>query len=84
MKSNPDFYAVIHGHTDNVGDPKSNKILAEKRAKAVKKYLVEQGINENKLKILSSGEEKPAAANNTEEGRGLNRRVEVLLLKNEK
>ena len=72
---------VIHGHTDNVGDPEGNKRLAAKRADAVKKYLIEQGVKESRLKILAQGSDKPIAENDTEEGREKNRRVEVLLLK---
>ncbi len=77
------YYAIIHGHTDNVGDPEANKRLAAKRANAVLAYLIEQGVDQSRLKILAQGEDKPVAANDTEEGRGLNRRVEVLLLKKE-
>jgi outer membrane protein OmpA-like peptidoglycan-associated protein len=83
INSEDRYYAIIHGHTDNVGDPEANKRLAAKRANAVLAYLIEQGVDQSRLKILAQGEDKPVAANDTEEGRGLNRRVEVLLLKKE-
>jgi len=81
LNSDSKYHAVIHGHTDNVGDPEANKRLAQKRANAVKKYLVEQGVDPAKLEIIAEGEGNPIADNDTEEGREKNRRVEVLLLK---
>lgn len=80
MQSDSKYHAVIHGHTDNVGDPESNKKLAAKRAKKVKEYLVQQGVEEAKLTIIAEGAQNPIAGNDTEEGREKNRRVEVLLL----
>ena len=83
INSDDAYHAVIHGHTDNVGDPAANKRLAAKRANAVIKYLIEQGVDEKRLVIIAQGEDNPVAENDTEEGRGKNRRVEVLLLKKE-
>lgn len=81
MQSDAKYHAVIHGHTDNVGNPASNKKLAAKRALKVKEYLMAQGVAEDKLSIIAEGAGNPIAENDTAEGREKNRRVEVLLLK---
>lgn len=81
MKSDDKYHAIIHGHTDNVGDPESNKKLATKRANKVKEFLIEQGVDSSKLTIVAEGSKNPIAENDTPEGREKNRRVEVLLLK---
>ncbi|MBL4649200.1 MAG: OmpA family protein, partial [Aureispira sp.] len=80
MQSDSKYHAIIHGHTDNVGDPESNKKLARKRALKVKEYLIAQGVSEDKLTLVAEGAQNPIAENDTEEGREKNRRVEVLLL----
>ncbi len=67
----------VLGHTDNTGSVEYNKTLSEKRATAVKEYLVSQGIEAAKIAIRGFGETQPVASNDTEEGRGKNRRVEV-------
>ena len=77
MKDYPDLNVVIEGHTDSVGTAAYNKKLSQRRAEAVKKYMVEKGIDENRLKAQGFGEEKPIASNKTKEGRQQNRRVEA-------
>lgn len=81
INSDSTYHAVIHGHTDNVGSIEYNKKLAARRAIAVKKYLIEQGVAQDHLQIIAEGAAKPVAENSTEEGREKNRRVEILLLK---
>lgn len=71
----------ISGHTDNVGDDKSNMLLSDARAAAVKEYLVAQGIPEATLLTVGYGETRPVASNKTEEGRRKNRRVEIKFTK---
>lgn len=71
----------IGGHTDNVGSDAFNKNLSEQRAKAVRDYLVENGIPAKQLVIRGYGKSKPIADNNTEEGRQRNRRVEFKFIK---
>ena len=71
----------IGGHTDNVGSDAFNKNLSEQRAKAVRDYLVENGIPAKQLVIRGYGKSRPIADNNTEEGRQRNRRVEFKFIK---
>jgi OOP family OmpA-OmpF porin len=78
MKANPDLKISVEGHTDNVGNPKSNKTLSDDRAKAVVTEIVAQGIDEKRLSAAGYGQDKPIADNNTEEGRAKNRRVELV------
>ena len=69
---------VIEGHTDNVGDPKVNYQLSLQRAEAVKAFLVRQGIPDNTVKTQGFGDTRPVAANDTEENKQKNRRIEVV------
>ena len=78
MKSNPDLKLSIEGHTDNVGNPASNKTLSEERAKSVATAVVSQGIAVERLSSSGHGQDKPISENNTEEGRAKNRRVEIV------
>lgn len=78
MKQYPNLNVVIEGHTDDVGKAAYNTKLSQKRAEAVKKYMVEKGgIDANRIKAQGFGEDKPIASNKTEEGRQKNRRVEA-------
>jgi outer membrane protein OmpA-like peptidoglycan-associated protein len=67
----------IDGHTDNVGSDEKNLILSQKRAAAVKNYLVKKGVEAGKLETNGYGETRPIADNNTAAGRQKNRRVEM-------
>ncbi len=67
----------IAGHTDNVGKPEMNQILSEKRANAVKAYLMKKGVDGSKLETVGYGDTKPIADNRTPEGKQKNRRVEM-------
>jgi OmpA-OmpF porin, OOP family len=78
MKQHPDLNVTIEGHTDNVGKAAYNKKLSQKRAEAVKKYMVKKSkIDEKRLKAVGYGMEKPVATNKTKAGRAKNRRVEA-------
>jgi outer membrane protein OmpA-like peptidoglycan-associated protein len=78
MKDNPDLKVVIEGHTDNVGTAAYNKKLSQRRAEAVKKYMVEEdGINAHRITAKGFGFDRPIASNDTDEGRQKNRRVEA-------
>jgi outer membrane protein OmpA-like peptidoglycan-associated protein len=74
-------YFEIEGHTDNVGDPKTNDRVGLERAEAVKRYLYEQHqIPLFKMNVISYGEAKPIAPNKTKDGRAQNRRVVIKVL----
>ena len=77
----PTLTIEISGHTDNVGSDEYNKILSEGRAKSVVNYLVEKGINKERLTYAGYGEAEPIATNDTEEGRQMNRRTEFKVLR---
>ena len=67
---------VIEGHCDERGSDEYNLALGESRALAAKNYLVSLGINENRLSVISYGEEKPAVVGSDEEAWAQNRRAE--------
>ena len=74
-------FIEIEGHTDNVGSSELNQSLGLDRAESVKRYLYEQHqIPLHKINVISYGEEKPVAPNNSREGRAQNRRVVVKVL----
>jgi outer membrane protein OmpA-like peptidoglycan-associated protein len=76
-----DIYIEIEGHTDNVGGKETNYDIGMKRAEAVKEYLYTQHqIPLHKINVISYGEDKPVAPNNTRAGRAMNRRVVVRVL----
>lgn len=81
LQKNPNMYIRIEGHTDNIGPMEYNIDLSQKRAQAVKNYLVARGINESRVSIVGFGYKKPIAPNDTEEGRSLNRRAEIVPIK---
>ncbi|MBW2484871.1 MAG: OmpA family protein, partial [Deltaproteobacteria bacterium] len=81
FKKNADLNAEIHGHTCWIGTEAYNQGLSERRATAVINYLVSQGVAKERLTMKGFGETKPAASNETREGRELNRRVEVQFTK---
>lgn len=78
-KQNPDLHIEIRGHTDNEGDPDENRELSLKRAQVVLEYLVSQGIPRENMTALGLGERLPLADNNTESGKALNRRTELII-----
>ena len=82
LKADPNgVFIEIEGHTDNVGDKVINEKIGMERAEAVKRYLFEQHqIPLHKMNVISYGEDKPVAPNNTRDGRAQNRRVVVKVL----
>jgi outer membrane protein OmpA-like peptidoglycan-associated protein len=80
LKKKPNWNLEITGHTDNVGEEATNLELSKKRAEALKNYLVSKGIDANRLKVLYVGETQPIGDNNTADGRGKNRRVEMKIV----
>ena len=77
LAENADLNLLIEGHTDNIGNPAYNLSLSQKRADAVKKYLIGRGIDSSRLRAVGLGQEKPIAENKTKEGQARNRRVEL-------
>lgn len=73
---NAEYNLIISGHTDDVGNDDLNMKLSIDRAAAVKNYLVEKGVDENRLQSQGFGETQPIASNKTTKGRAKNRRVE--------
>ena len=81
MKENEKFKIEISGHTDAVGDAKTNLRISLLRAQSVALYIVSQGIEKERIVAKGFGSAKPIASNDQEEeGRELNRRIEVLVL----
>jgi len=78
LLDNPELQLSIEGHTDNVGSPASNKALSIERAQTVMAAVVGKGIVASRLTAVGWGQEKPIAANRSEEGRAKNRRVEIV------
>jgi OOP family OmpA-OmpF porin len=68
---------IATGHTDSIGTDAYNQKLSERRAAAVKEYLVSKGIPSSKITTLGKGESQPVATNKTKEGRQKNRRVDI-------
>ena len=76
LRSHPDQQIVIEGHTDHVGPSQYNLTLGEQRARAVRDYLIQLGVGEERLAIASLGEAQPVS----QERQDLNRRSEVVPL----
>lgn len=77
LREHTDVSIRIEGHTDSVGSAQYNQGLSERRANSVRDYLASQGIDANRMMAVGYGEERPVATNETDEGRALNRRVEI-------
>lgn len=82
LRNNPRMVIQLEGHTDFQGKPEELLKLSQDRVEAVKKYLVDRGINKNKVKIKAFGGTQPLTRENTEAARALNRRVEVRIVEN--
>ncbi|HEY4997554.1 MAG TPA: OmpA family protein [Usitatibacter sp.] len=68
---------IATGHTDSIGTERYNQRLSERRAAAVKAYLVSKGMPASKITTIGKGETQPVATNKTKEGRQKNRRVDI-------
>jgi outer membrane protein OmpA-like peptidoglycan-associated protein len=76
LKDNPQMHVVVEGHTDSVGSLKKNMTLSQRRAESVVEFLVNLGIDPNRLEAKGMGPTRPLASNKTAVGRAQNRRVE--------
>lgn len=81
LKLNPDLRIRIDGHTDSVGTEEFNQTLSERRAGAVRDYLVSVGIDAERLETRGFGLSSPVASNDTPEGKASNRRCQMTVLK---
>jgi len=79
LKSNAENLVLIEGHTDERGTNEYNLALGERRAKATMNYLVSQGIQANRITIISYGEERPICSEKTESCWAKNRRAHFLV-----
>jgi outer membrane protein OmpA-like peptidoglycan-associated protein len=75
----PSLRVAVEGHTDSIGSDEYNFSLSERRAEAVRDYLVQQGIAPSSVTSRGYGKSEPIASNDTPEGRQQNRRVELVL-----
>ncbi|HDC4411249.1 TPA: OmpA family protein [Enterobacter kobei] len=81
IKAKLGWLIVVSGHTDNTGNPQLNQMLSLKRAEAVRNWMRDTGdVPESCFAVQGYGESRPAATNDTPEGRALNRRVEISLV----
>ena len=81
IMKNSEIVIELGGHTDSIGSDEANQTLSQNRVESVKAYLIEKGVSKNRLVAVGYGEKNPVAPNATAEGRQLNRRVEVKILK---
>jgi peptidoglycan-associated lipoprotein len=79
LQDNPQLKIEIEGHTCNIGTAEYNLALGERRATAVRDYLVSRGITQDRLRTVSYGEERPKYDNSREETRRLNRRAALVV-----
>ncbi len=79
LRTSTDLRIAIEGHTDSVGSDALNQALSEKRAAAVRDYLVSRGLPADRMTMTGLGETAPVATNDTAAGRQQNRRVELII-----
>ena len=79
LAAHPTLRLEIEGHTDSVGSDALNQTLSERRAEAVRNYLIQQGVPAGSTSAAGFGKARPVASNDTAEGRQLNRRVELVV-----
>ncbi|MCX8072241.1 MAG: OmpA family protein [Candidatus Binatia bacterium] len=77
LRDEPEIRVRAEGHTDSVGSEDYNLRLSQRRAEAVRTYLIGKGIAPQRIEAVSFGESRPVASNDTPEGRAQNRRVEL-------
>ena len=80
MQADSTLRLTVEGHTCNIGTTEYNLALGERRANAVRDYLVQRGIMTARLRTVSFGEERPEVTNATAEGRATNRRAHIVVI----
>ncbi|MDR5902304.1 OmpA family protein [Halomonas icarae] len=78
LNDNPEVRVTIAGHTDAIGTNEYNLELSKDRADSVRDYLMSQGVAGDRMNTVGYGEERPVATNETDAGRAMNRRVEIM------
>ena len=78
LTKNPQMITQLEGHTDERGSREYNIALGERRANAVRQTMIAMGVSPQQIRIVSFGEERPAAAGHDERSYALNRRVEII------
>jgi len=81
LKAQPSMEIEISGHTDNVGGKEANLKLSKDRAESVRQYLIKKGISASRVTSVGYGDSMPVASNDSDQGRQMNRRTEVKILK---
>jgi outer membrane protein OmpA-like peptidoglycan-associated protein len=79
ISENPGKRVRIEGHTDSTGNRNANQVLSQRRAEAVRRALIEDGVDGGRLEAVGLGQDFPVAPNDTAEGRARNRRVEIII-----
>jgi outer membrane protein OmpA-like peptidoglycan-associated protein/tetratricopeptide (TPR) repeat protein len=80
LQAHPKWKVEVQGHTDSVGTAMYNQQLSQRRAEAVRQFLIQRGIKAERIQAKGYGSSRPIAPNTTEEGRALNRRTEILFI----
>jgi len=80
LKKYPDVSVIIEGHTDERGSRETNMAFGERRAGAVKSFLIKEGIDSSRLIAISYGKERPIDTDRTEQARAKNRRVHFVVI----
>ena len=74
-----DWRVVIEGHSDDLGTPAANLVVAEKRAMSVMKYLVAKGLEPGRISVVSYGSDRPVCMEKNDTCRARNRRASILV-----
>jgi outer membrane protein OmpA-like peptidoglycan-associated protein len=80
LKRNPKAKIEVEGHTSSDGSAELNQQLSEDRANSVRNYMIEQGIDADRVTAVGYGPSRPKGDNSTEAGRRANRRIELKVL----
>jgi len=79
LQAHPSAVVRVESFTDNVGRPEDNLDLARRRSESVRALLVEDGADASRIQVAGLGQQNPIAGNDTEEGRRMNRRTELVV-----
>jgi len=79
--SQPELKVILNGYTDASGSTEYNRMVSESRASAVKMYFAGKEVNPTRITVVGHGAQNFVAGNESEEGRRMNRRVEINILK---